>query len=82
MTVPVIATRVMLLFKSDESDEDIVKAFLRQTNRPESQYESNEHFIHLDPDRTADSNIELNITHQLNFITILLLATRTTSHLR
>lgn len=46
---------MVLLFKSDESDEDIVKVFLRQTNRPESQYESNEHFIHLDPDRTADS---------------------------
>ena len=54
MSVPVVATRVILLFQSDKSDEDIVKAFLRQTNRPESQYENNEHFIHLDPDRTTD----------------------------
>ena len=55
MSVPIVATRVVLLFKSDKSDEDIVRAFLRQTNRPESQYENNEHFIHLDPDRAADS---------------------------
>ena len=55
MSVPTVAKRVALIFKSDKSDEDIVKAFLRQTDRPESQYENNKHFVHLDPDRTADS---------------------------
>ena len=51
-----MATRViLLLFQSDRSNEDIIRAFLRQSNIPESQYENGEHFAHLDPDRTSDS---------------------------
>ena len=43
--------RVLLLVKSPKSDEAIVKAFLRQSQRPEEEYEENIHYIHLDPDR-------------------------------
>ena len=53
----------MLLFKVEEADEDIVKAFLRYCHRPESEYEENKHFIHLDPDRsgtTAHIVIDMN----------------------
>jgi hypothetical protein len=54
MSIPVVATMVILLFLSNKSDEHTVKAFLRHTKRPESKYENNEHFIHLDTDRTID----------------------------
>ena len=46
--------RVVLLFKSSKSDEEVVKAFLRHYGRAEGEYESNERYIHLDPDRKND----------------------------
>jgi hypothetical protein len=55
--------RVVLLFKLRNDDEDIVKAFLRHCHHPESEYEENKHFIHLDPDRgekTAHIVIDMN----------------------
>jgi hypothetical protein len=55
--------RVVLLFKLQNDDEDIVKAFLRYCHHPESEYEENKHFIHLDPDRgqkTAHIVIDIN----------------------
>ena len=55
--------RVVLLFKLQNDDEDIVKAFLRYAQHPESEYEENNHFIHLDPDRgekTAHIVIDMN----------------------
>lgn len=55
--------RVVLLFKLDNDDEDIVKAFLRHCHHPEGEYEENKHFIHLDPDRgekTAHIVIDMN----------------------
>ena len=55
--------RVVLVFKLHNNDEDIVKAFLRHCHHPESEYEENKHFIHLDPDRgekTAHIVIDVN----------------------
>lgn len=47
--------RVVLLVKSEASDDDIVKAFLRYSNDSEHEYEQNRHYIHLDPDRSGSS---------------------------
>jgi len=56
MSVPAaVVTRVIITFKTSKSDEDVIKAFLRHTNRPISQYDSNEHFVHHDLARTTDS---------------------------
>lgn len=46
-------TRVIILSKSSKSNEEIIKAFLRHSSRPEDEYERNLHFFHLDPDRTS-----------------------------
>jgi hypothetical protein len=43
--------RVVLLFKMDETDQDIVHAFLRYSGRPESEYLTRRHAVHLDPGR-------------------------------
>jgi hypothetical protein len=43
--------RVVLLFKLQNDDDDIVKAFLRYCHLPESEYEENKHYTHLDPER-------------------------------
>jgi hypothetical protein len=53
----------VLLFKLHNDDEEIVKAFLRHCYHPESEYQENKHFIHLDPDRgenTAHIVIDMN----------------------
>jgi hypothetical protein len=49
--------RVVLLFKLEDPDEDIVKAFLRYCRRSESEYEENKHFIHLDPERSGSVSL-------------------------
>jgi hypothetical protein len=43
--------RVVLLFKMDETDQDIVHAFLRYSGRPKSEYLTRRHAVHLDPGR-------------------------------
>ena len=58
-----LCKRVVLLFKLHNDDEEIVKAFLRHCHHPESEYQENKHFIHLDPDRgesTAHIVIDMN----------------------
>lgn len=64
---PSLHLRVVLLFKLPHTDEEIVKAFLRHHQYPESDYEENKHFIHLDPERGGDATahivIDMNIVH-------------------
>lgn len=48
------ARRVILLVKAVDSDSDVVKAFLRHSSRSEKEYEHNDHYIHLDPDRQGE----------------------------
>ena len=48
--------RVLLNVKSLKSDEEVVKAFLRYSQRPEDDYERNVHYIHLDPDRNGQES--------------------------
>jgi hypothetical protein len=59
--------RVVLLFKLPHTEEEIVKAFLRYRQYPESEYEENKHFIHLDPERGGDATayimIDINKNH-------------------
>jgi hypothetical protein len=43
--------RVVLLFKLDDPNDDIIHAFLRYSNRQESEYHMNKHAVHLDPER-------------------------------
>jgi len=46
-----VPKRVILLFKLDHSDQDIVHAFLRYSDRPESEYGMNKHAVHPDARR-------------------------------
>ena len=48
--------RVVIIVKSVKSDEEIVKAFLRYSERSEEEYEGNQHYIHLDPDRKGQDS--------------------------
>jgi hypothetical protein len=58
--------RVILLFKLQNDDKEILKAFLRHSHRPETEYEENKHHFHLDPARhehlnTATAHIVIDI---------------------
>jgi hypothetical protein len=46
-----MARRVVLLFKIDESDENVVLAFLKYSNRSETGYFLGTHAVHFDPGR-------------------------------
>ncbi|OQU97141.1 hypothetical protein CLAIMM_03125 [Cladophialophora immunda] len=59
MASPAIATaplRILIIVKSPQSDEEIIKAFLRYARRSDSEYEKNQHYIHLDPDRRGSES--------------------------
>jgi hypothetical protein len=43
--------RVVLLFKLQSDNGDIIRAFLRHSHLPESEYEEHKHYTHLDPER-------------------------------
>lgn len=61
--------RIVLLVKSEQSDSDIVKAFLRYVNQSEDEYEQNFHYVHLDPDRDGSarwSHIILDMSASIN----------------
>ena len=48
--------RILLNVKSPKSDEEVVKAFLRFAQRSEDEYENNQHYIHLDPNRRGNES--------------------------
>lgn len=60
--------RVILLFKSEEPNSGIIKAFLRYSGQSENEYEQNCHYTHLDPDRhiTKWSHIVLDMNASTN----------------
>jgi len=43
--------RVVLLFKLQNDNGDIIRAFLRHSHLPESEYTEHKHWTHLDPQR-------------------------------
>ena len=48
--------RVLTIVKSSKSDEEILKAFLRFGKRSDNEYENNQQYIHLDPDRRGQES--------------------------
>ena len=61
--------RVILLTKSDISDEDIFLAFLKDQNFPETDYTDNQHYPHYDPDRNNDGKSWLHVVLDMNSAT-------------
>jgi len=49
MAHSIIARRILIFHKLDQSTEDVVRLFLLHSGRSASEYDGQKHYIHLDP---------------------------------